>query len=274
MIVLGITQVDRFYGLGSARDDIQQGDISVLSYNTQGLFDLKSNSSDFLEIIDVMRSTDIILLQEVGGDALEKIQQHLPSHQLYKSPDVHLAVLTKAQISGGGLVNKENASNGSIWVDLKINQTEIRAYNTHLQSYRVARTASDIIDKGELGDDKTWSDIKYILGLIKTMSKRRSNQVDEISEHIHKTSKKIILAGDFNDTPVSNTYYRLAGKLTDTFSATGKGVGTTYAGKIPLLRIDYIFADPKFEAVQHTVINNTISDHYPIRSIIRIAPES
>ena len=85
--------------------------------------------------------------------------------------------------------------------------------------------------------------------------------------------KPILLAGDFNDTPVSNTYKRLSVNLIDTFSSAGRGVGTTYAGKIPLLRIDYIFADATFKVVDHQVIDSPVSDHYPIKSVIRLQPD-
>ena len=273
VVLLGIVQLDRFYGLSGSGILPSTNDISILSFNTQGLAGIDTDGADFDRLIQHVSTADIVLLQEVSGSALNKIATRLPNHEVFQSPDVHLAVLSKFKMGDSGLVNKENVSNGSVWVDILIKDFELRVYNAHLQSYRVTKTAEDIIDSGDLGDEKTWDNVRSVLGRIKDMSKRRSVQVEQISKHINASNKDILLGGDFNDTPVSNTYRKLAGKLTDTFCAAGQGVGTTYAGKIPLLRIDYIFADADFEVISHKVIESPISDHYPIKSVIRLKPD-
>jgi len=273
VVLFGVTHLDRLYGLSSSGLKPDKQDISVLSFNTQALRGVDLQSSDFMELIDHANSADIILLQESSKSTTNKLGFLLPEHNVYQSKDVTLAILTKFPVEASGLVNKENSANGSVWVDLSIDNITMRVYNAHLQSYRVTQTTSDIIDNPELGDQKTWTDVKAVIGKIRDMSRRRSDQVSIISKHISSAGKPILLAGDFNDTPVSNTYRRLAGNLTDTFCAAGRGVGTTYAGKIPLLRIDYIFADASFAVVDHQVIDSPISDHYPIKSVIRLQPE-
>lgn len=273
IVFLGIVHLDRLYGLSGSGLQPESKDISVLSFNTQSLRGINLNGKDFGSLLDHARSTDIILLQESHKSTTNKFAISLPDHKMYQSKEVTLAILSKYPIEGSGLVNKENSANGSVWVDVNIEGLPLRIYNAHLQSYRVTQTTADIMDNPELGDEKTWTDVKSIIGKIRDMSKRRSDQVTKISQHIAKSGKPILLAGDFNDTPVSNTYRRLAGNLTDTFCAAGRGVGTTYAGKIPLLRIDYIFADASFAVVDHQVIDSPLSDHYPIKSVIRLQPD-
>jgi endonuclease/exonuclease/phosphatase family metal-dependent hydrolase len=46
------------------------------------------------------------------------------------------------------------------------------------------------------------------------------------------------------------------------------GMGTTYAGKIPLLRIDYIFADQNLEVATFDIVKDPFSDHYAVISTI------
>ncbi len=77
---------------------------------------------------------------------------------------------------------------------------------------------------------------------------------------------KIILCGDFNDTPASYTYNLLTKKLKDSFVEKGNGFGRTYAGKWPKFRIDYILHDENIKCVEHTVYKETYTDHYPISS--------
>ncbi len=273
IVLLGVAHLDRLYGLSGSGLDVEGHDLSVLSLNTQSLRGVDFKGADFNELVNYAQSTDIILLQESHQSTTNKLALSLSEHGVYQSKEVSLAILSKHPIEGAGLVNKENSANGSIWIDINIDGQPLRVYNAHLQSYRVTQATSDIIDHAELGDEKTWTDVKSVIGKIRDMSKRRSGQVSKISKHIATAGKPILLGGDFNDTPVSNTYRRLSGNLIDTFCAAGRGVGTTYAGKIPLLRIDYIFADASFAVVDHQVIDSPISDHYPIKSVIRLQPD-
>ena len=67
-----------------------------------------------------------------------------------------------------------------------------------------------------------------------------------------------------NDTPSSYAYGQLSDNLKDAFIERGLGFGSTYAGSLPLLRIDYIFASPKAHIERFEVLPYQISDHYPI----------
>ena len=93
----------------------------------------------------------------------------------------------------------------------------------------------------------------------------RSDQVKEMLQGIPEVDAPIILCGDFNDTPLSYTYRRMqkAG-YKDTFISVGRGIKPTYAGKLPLLRIDYIWANDKVTPLNFTRCHSKASDHYPI----------
>jgi endonuclease/exonuclease/phosphatase family metal-dependent hydrolase len=58
--------------------------------------------------------------------------------------------------------------------------------------------------------------------------------------------------------------------LVDTFKDKGAGLGTTFNGVIPLLRIDYILVDPKFQVSKFNIIKEKYSDHFPIATLISL----
>ena len=59
--------------------------------------------------------------------------------------------------------------------------------------------------------------------------------------------------------------------MKDAFLETGFGIGHSYNGKIPFLRIDYILTNPSFEIQKFEIVNNKISDHFPVYSEIGLA---
>ena len=93
----------------------------------------------------------------------------------------------------------------------------------------------------------------------------RSDEVKEMLQGIPEVDVPIILCGDFNDTPMSYTYRRVqkAG-YKDTFISVGQGIKPTYAGKLPLLRIDYIWANDKVTPLRFYRCRQKASDHHPV----------
>ncbi|MGY0040117.1 hypothetical protein [Pedobacter sp. NJ-S-72] len=56
----------------------------------------------------------------------------------------------------------------------------------------------------------------------------------------------------------------------NTFVEQGTGLGRTYNGKFPNFQIDYISATKKFKVINHRIIQSRLSDHFPVRSDLRI----
>ena len=103
---------------------------------------------------------------------------------------------------------------------------------------------------------------------------KRAAQAKLVKSHSETSPYPTILCGDLNDTPISYTYAHLSSGLKDAFYERGTGIGTTYSGKIPFLRIDYIFSSPVVKALTFQVIKEDYSDHYPIAALFELEESS
>ena len=97
---------------------------------------------------------------------------------------------------------------------------------------------------------------------------RRPKQVDRVFDHIEQCPLETFVCGDFNDNPMSYTYYRMTRGRKDTFMEAGNGFGATYATMWPMLRIDYVLCPEKYCPVIHETPRVPFSDHYPVVSQI------
>ena len=58
--------------------------------------------------------------------------------------------------------------------------------------------------------------------------------------------------------------------LKDAFLTTSSGIGKTYCGALPLLRIDYFWYNDHIDAIDYNIIKQTTSDHYPLLMSFKI----
>ena len=76
--------------------------------------------------------------------------------------------------------------------------------------------------------------------------------------------KPVIVCGDFNDVPNSYAYNTIGAGMKNAFAEKGTGIGRTFFGISPTLRIDNIFSDSRFNVEQYIRVKKKISDHFPI----------
>ncbi len=91
--------------------------------------------------------------------------------------------------------------------------------------------------------------------------------IDQINELIKQyAGKPMIMCGDFNDTPGSHTYEKVAANFRDTWKLIGVGDGWTIPAEKPRKRIDYIWIskDAPFAPVKAWVPMSQASDHVPV----------
>jgi endonuclease/exonuclease/phosphatase family metal-dependent hydrolase len=272
-----------------ATSDIQTLDhsLKVMSFNARN-FDLYNwtkidgaRQSMFDSIAAV--NPDVLCLQEFYTDTLRfqntKILEQLGYR--YHTMAVELvkgghrkwgvAIFSKYPIiEQGEIIRQQRPSpygkfpNRAAFADIDIKGQRIRFFSTHLQSIHF--NLEDYETLKEIGEEQEteWRKYKGIIYKLARAFEQRGVQAVELGEAVKSSPHPVIICGDFNDTPSSYTYGVCSRLLNDAFLQAGKGIGSTYNGLIPFLRIDYIFADKSLTCASFHVNGNPHSDHFPL----------
>ena len=156
-----------------------------------------------------------------------------------------------------GEIIHPGSSSLSIFTDVLIDKDTFRIYNNYLQSFRLRRMERSFIEEITESDDK------------ETMAEVKSVSISLKKGFVNRSPFPVIVAGDFNDTPVSFAYRKIRKGLNDSFVNSGYGAGFTYKGNYPPNRIDYILYDNALINSYFEIIRVRYSDHYPIISYFR-----
>lgn len=288
LLLLGFNHHRHFLQLSST-DEAGEHAIKVMSYNVR-LFDLYNwthNWETKNEILSLIAShdPDVICFQEFFKDpadpnfrTTDTLQQILNTtyffegytHKL-KEQRFGLVTFSKFPIVGTGQVKFDNSpSNNCIYTDILHGEDTVRIYNAHLGSIGFQYADYDFI--GSDGFPKWPSEPageQRILSKLKVGFQTRAIQVDSLLAHIHGNPYETILCCDLNDTPISYSYERLSDELCDAFMQAGNGVGGTYIGNFPFLRIDYVLHSNGWETVDFETVDNELSDHRPVVAVIQ-----
>jgi len=243
-------------------------DISIMTFNTGGGYSLPSGMTgeeyrkQFGAMIKEQNKPDILCLQESAHTKFYLEKLGYKNFQRVSST----IILSDFDIIDKGSIQYEDTSNRVVWADLVVKDINVRVVNMHLQSNMVSSQTKDLVNHPDLRERKTWSDMKSVIGKIKRASKIRTTQALDAKTFINASPYPTLVVGDFNDTPMSYTYRQLAKRYTDAFKKRGNGIGVTYAGSIPGLRIDYILGSKDIQFNSYECLPIEISDHYPIIS--------
>ncbi len=156
------------------------------------------------------------------------------------------------------------------YIDVVKGVDTIRVFNIHLQTLRFSRSNLKYIEEPTIGEEKTIKESKNILGKFKRGFLRRQVQAERIRAELEKSPYPVILSGDFNDLPNSYAYHTIGGTMKNSFVEKGTGLGRTFSGISPILRIDNIFVDDRFEVKQFIRIHKKLSDHFPIFADVQL----
>jgi endonuclease/exonuclease/phosphatase family metal-dependent hydrolase len=164
------------------------------------------------------------------------------------------------------------ANNVAIFTDVLVNGDTIRVFNIHLASIYISGLEKDLSKHIENNDqDGQLKDLKLMASRIAGGFKRRANQAEVIRTYIDASPYPVIVCGDLNDTPASYSYHLLSEGLNDAFCEKGfVGLGSTYIGLIPGLRIDFILIDPRLSVDAFSSESVSLSDHRPIIATLSV----
>lgn len=240
--------------------------IKVLSYNVKWFMEDRKNNYDQAINWVVDQEADILCFQEFYPE--RKISERIVKKGKYYNATIddryNVALYSKYPIINKGLLFSEYTFNNVLFADLKKGNDTLRVYSVHLQSMGIN---PDKIQDSE-GIKAEYENV--MLRILKG-SKERTKQLKRLLEHADKSPYPVIIAGDFNDTPFSYNYFQVRSDYKNAFEEVGKGLGVSYNGKIPFLRIDNQFFSEGLEAQDFETINDVyFSDHFPVIGNYRI----
>jgi endonuclease/exonuclease/phosphatase family metal-dependent hydrolase len=267
-------------------DRVAQGQtLHVLTYNVRlfNYYQWNKDTSAWQRIVNYIHAEnpDIVCLQEFitlpgTNHDLENLRKRIKplsySHVYYTDHvsgklNFGMATFSKYPIVHKKMIDFEESLNGSIASDIVVGMDTIRLFNCHLQSIRLRKEYDDLLDSLIFNyNDRHLHDLKDISVRMRQAYIQRAGQVDIVKREISQSPYPVIVCGDFNDTPVSYTYHAMSKGLKDVFTEAGWGIGTTFRGNFPYVRIDYFFYGPEFTPIYHEIKKVKWSDHYPVEA--------
>ncbi|WP_245842620.1 endonuclease/exonuclease/phosphatase family protein [Pontibacter ummariensis] len=297
--LLGWSYYSRLVAVNLVRE-VPQGakTLQVLSFNTHVFNAYDKRVKGVPQISDEMvdwvatHPADVFCLQEfysyVNSNEFNNLNRIGTRYDKYKFTSTYetgrvkaeygIAIFSKYPIIRGSTIYFPNTqkytTNRVAWADIDVQGDTVRVYGVHLQSMSIR--SEDIENTyTAIGDEESFK--KEGLNLARRLKRgfiARTLQVQLLLEHIRESPYPVIVCGDFNDIPFSYTYDQLARELENAFVEAGSGVGATYNGPIPFLRIDNQFYSEGLEAIDYeTHYEMGLSDHFPVSATYVLEPK-
>jgi len=261
--------------------------LRIMSWNVEhfDILEHKTHPENKQQMIDIINQhqPDIACFQEmVASDQSPDAINYLPEfqaelnmlgyHYSYnKKLDFdgkhHFGIITfsKLPISSKHTISYPPNDYNSIfqYLDITKGSDTFRVFNLHLQSMKFTNNNRDYLENPTL-DGKAIKNSKSLVSKFRSGFLKRQTQSDRIKKAINSSPYPVIVCGDFNDVPNSYAYTTIGKNLKNCFAEKGTGIGRTYYGISPTLRIDNIFCDPRFSVEQFVRVKKKLSDHFPI----------
>ena len=265
-----------------------QNFIRIMTYNVHNFKQYGDDNDEFTkdQILDIIRKEqpDVLCIQEFFSrpkgeyNFKKSISEIMGSRYYYFVPNtenefesIGMAIFSKLPILKKGRIPfKDVKGNEALFVDLEFKGQPFRVYNVHFQSIRFQPEDYKFLKEVTKEIDTDVKSSRRIGSRLKQAFLKRSDQVKIVKKHTDECKSPYIVAGDFNDTPVSYTVNTMSEGLHNSFRKKGSGLGITYNGDFPNFQIDYILASPEFEIRNYLITDKKLSDHYPVRSDVEL----
>lgn len=263
--------------------------IRVLTYNVHNFkqFGDKNDKFTKAQILDIIRKEqpDVLCFQEFFNRPRSEynfsklIPEILNSKYYFYEPTIDndyestgTAIFSKYPIikTGKVLFDKKMNWNEAVYADVQVGKKIFRIYNVHFQSISFKPEDYQYLKKVTKEIDTDVESSRKIGSRLKQAFEKRAHQVKILRSHAETVKTPYIIAGDFNDTPISYTVQNVSEGLQNSFQKKGSGFGITYNGAFPNFQIDYILASPEFTIKNYLIVDKKLSDHYPVRTDLEL----
>lgn len=224
--------------------------LSLLSYN------INTANHQIEPVIQIIRESnaDVVAIQELSPWMAEAIDAQLAADYPYR------ALHPQADFSGQGVLSRYPIRSDDFWqinlghqrVELDWNGQPLVLFNVH--------------------------PVHPLRGL-RYDGESRAEEVTDVLDRAGLETLPVVIAGDFNMTDFSADYARVAQLYSDSFREVGWGMGFTFPefanvtgiALPPIARIDYIFYNADFQALEAQVIAQSGgSDHRPLFAVLAL----
>lgn len=244
--------------------------LKVISFNVGGM---KGESSQvaLLQYVKEMNA-DIFCLQELVPSWIRRsdVRLMMDSLQYHSIQEGSECILTRLPVIGEAIhVDFPTRSNNkSMGCRLTYLGDTILVVNNHLESNALSDD-----DKSEYKEmikdphkEKVKEGSRHLAGKLGDAVIYRGPQADSLAALVKANGEHdIFLCGDFNDTPISYVYQKLARITRSAYRDSGQGIGISYNQRGFPVRIDHIFVSKDWRSSQTRIVNKLeVSDHYPI----------
>lgn len=281
-ILIGYSHLFGYFQTDPKKAKVKSRTISIYSFNTHNFGAPEKKNSAVVSLTEVLKTDkpDILCLQEsYESDPFKEfdLKKELKGfHLAYaKITDNKLQcygvpIISRFPIVDKGLIIFDSSStNFTSWADVVVNNHDtVRIINTHLVSIRFEKYDYAFANEPKIEDDTDVVSTKNILIKLKKGFIRRAEQVEQLVEFMDQSPYRMIVCGDFNDTPVSYAYDKLSLGMKDAFRESGSGISTTYTGPFPSYRIDYILFDQNYDGYNYKAVETNYSDHKIVKTLI------
>ena len=250
--------------------------LKVLTYNTQGMLTVTDENGDKgIPSLDYVKNcdADIICLEEFPAYSetmISRIKKIYPYMRIISFSHLNsVACLSKYKIlSGSKITMTPQTNNGAAYFRIQVGKDIIPLIITHLESNKLNSEDKDMY-KGVLKAPKSKAvsnESKHLVHKLADAAKLRAPQADKVAEKIQQINDdRIIVCGDFNDTPISYARRTIAKGLQDAYVERGTGPGITYNKSFMFFRIDHMLVGKKYRVIKCEVDRSIdASDHYPM----------
>ena len=283
-----ITNIVPFHFSTSFQKEKQSNALRLMSWNVEhfDILEYKTHPETKQKMLQLIKEyqPDIACFQEmVGSDSIRKAINNIPDiMETDGFSDYHYSYNPKLDFDGNHhfgiitfskypIINKQTISfypydYNSIfqYTDVVKGTDTVRVFNIHLQSLKFTNTNLEYIDNPSMTDEEDLKKSKSLISKLKKGFLKRKQQAERISAEIDKSPYPVMVCGDFNDVPNSYAYRTIGRGLQNAFAEKGSGIGRTFSGISPTLRIDNIFVAQSYSVLQYTRINKKMSDHFPV----------
>lgn len=279
IILIGINHFFNYIQIVKPRGD-KAGTFKIMSYNVRmfNYFESDKGAVSKKNLLNFIKSQqpDILCMQEflVTGSPSEALPMINNATGIKYNAHVRLlsgknryygvATFTRYPIIKRGEIVHPHSSSITIYTDILIGKDTFRIYNNYLQSFRLRRIEKSFIEEMAAQDEEKLNEVKSLSVSLKRGFINRARQAQTVEDNVRRSPYPVIVAGDFNDTPVSYAYRKIRKGLNDSFVTSGYGAGFTYRGNYPPNRIDYVLYDNSLVSSNFEIKKVRFSDHYPI----------